>query len=93
MESRDLTCPESGTFEINMSIPREPGMHAIEAFSMDYAKNTNSTEIYLIKQDWVDWAVEDATGYGPMLVWLSLALLLLVSLVVSVSIRFSKIRR
>ena len=46
---------------------------------MDHAKNTNSTEIYLIKQDWVDWAVEDATGSGPMLVWFSLALLLLVS--------------
>ena len=93
IESRDLTCPESGKIEINMSIPSEPGVHTIEAFSMDYAKNTNSTEIYLIKQDWVDWAVEDATGSGPMLFWFSLALLLLISLTVSASTRFSKIRR
>ena len=93
IESRDLTCPESGIFEINLSIPREPGLHTIEAFSMDHAKNTNSTEIYLIKQDWVDWALEDATESGPMLVWFSLALLLLVSIVVSVSIRFSNTRR
>ena len=93
IESRDLTCPESGTFEVYMSIPQEPGMHAIRAFSMDHAENTNSTDIYLIKQDWVDWAVEDATESGPMLVWFSLALLLLVSFVVSVSIRFTNMRR
>ena len=93
IESRDSICPESGTFEVYMSIPQEPGMHAIWAFSMDHAENTNLSDIYIIKQDWVDWAVEDATESGPMLVWFSLALVLLVSLVVSVSIRFTNMRR
>ena len=89
LQSRDLTCPDSGTFELNISVPDTPGMHTIEGFTIDHAKNTNSSEIMVLKQDWSEWAIQDAKESGPMLWWLSLIALSIVSFVVLLTVKIS----
>ena len=68
--SRDFICPASGQFYINITIPTEPGKHLVQGSSTDPAKNTQTYSIEILKQDWSDWALEDARSSGPMLWWL-----------------------
>jgi hypothetical protein len=70
IDSRDLICPVSGRFTINISVPKEHGSHVIEGTSTDPAKNLQTHSIHVLKQDWSEWAIEDARGSGPMLWWL-----------------------
>ena len=67
--SRDFICPSSGQFTVNISVPTHPGMHLVQGSSTDAAKNTQTHSIEVLKQDWSDWALEDATSSGPMLWW------------------------
>jgi len=69
-DSRDLICPVSGQFTINISVPKEPGSHVVEGTSIDPAKNLQTHSIDVLKQDWSEWAIEDARDSGPMLWWL-----------------------
>ena len=68
--SRDFICPASGQFYINITIPTEPGKHLVQGSSTDPAKNTQTYSIEILKQDWSEWALEDARSSGPMLWWL-----------------------
>ena len=67
--SRDFICPSSGQFTVNLSVPTHPGMHLVQGSSTDATKNTQTHSIEVLKQDWSDWALEDATSSGPMLWW------------------------
>ena len=80
-ESVDFTCNSSGLFEIAIVIPDTPGSHIINALTSDSANNENSTSIEVFEQDWIDWAIEDARGSGPMLWWFSIAAIAVVLLV------------
>ena len=90
VQSRDIICPDSGSFELNLSIPVDPGLHKIEAYSMDEARNYNYTEIGVLKQDWSEWAIDDAIDSGPMLLWFSLGLLAIASTMVAITSKISR---
>ena len=81
VESLDFTCNSSGLFEIAIGIPDTPGSHIINALTSDSANNENSASIEVFEQDWIDWAIEDARGSGPMLWWFSAAAIAVVLLV------------
>ena len=51
--------------------------------STDSANNEIRLEISVLKQEWADWAIEDARSGGPMMWWFSLASILLLSAVVA----------
>jgi len=78
IESKELFCDSSGEFEIRIEIPTSPGIHVIEGTTMDAANNQKNSSIEVLKQDWFDWAMEDARNSGPMLWWFSLSALLVV---------------
>ena len=90
IQSRDLTCPDSGEFEVTISVPEDPGLHTVEGFTMDQAKNTNTFEIGVLKQDWSEWAMDDARDSGPMLWWFSSGVLFILSLVIVLTIKISR---
>ena len=89
-ESRDLICPENGSFEIMITVPEEPGLHRISGQSTDTARNTNSFEISSLKQDWSEWALEDATNNGPMLWWLIFGFAIILSTLIGTAMRISR---
>jgi hypothetical protein len=78
IDSKELLCDSSGEFEIHIEIPVSPGAHVIEGLSVDAANNQRNYSIEVLKQDWIDWALDDARNSGPMLWWFSLATLLLI---------------
>ena len=90
IDSKQLLCDSSGEFEIHIEIPVSPGEHVIEGLSVDAANNQRNYSIEVLKQEWLDWAIEDARNSGPMLWWFSLAALLLI---MGVSVTRSVIRR
>ena len=90
-QSRDLVCPDTGEFNLNISTPSSPGNYRIEAYSIDQAKNTNSSEITVLNQGWADWAIEDASKSGPMLGWLSAGGILALSLLLPIASRVHSI--
>jgi hypothetical protein len=92
VQSRDIICPESGQFYLNITVPGVQGQHVIEGFSMDTAKNTKSHQIEVLKQDWVDWAIDDAQSSGTMLWVFSLGIISLLSVIVVLTLRFSRSR-
>ena len=92
VQSRDIICPESGQFYLNITVPGVQGQHVIEGFSMDTAKNTKSHQIEILKQDWVDWAIDDAQSSGTMLWVFSLGSISLLSVIVVLTLRFSRSR-
>ena len=92
IQSRDTICPETGRFEVSISVPESSGLHKISGFATDQAKNTNSFEIGVLKQDWAEWAIDDARESGPMLWWLSLTALSIVSMVIMITIKISSPR-
>ena len=92
VQSRDIICPESGKFSLNITVPEVQGRHAIEGFSMDTAKNTKSYQIEVLKQDWADWAIDDAQSSGTMLWVFSLGVVSLISVIVVLTLRFSRSR-
>jgi hypothetical protein len=71
-DSAELICPETGNFTVTINIPPTPGSHAIEGSSLDAVENEQTHSIEVLKQDWTDWAVDDARDAGPMLWWLSM---------------------
>lgn len=81
VQSIDFICDSSGQFEVTVEIPDAPGTHVINALTSDSANNDNSTSTEILKQDWMDWAIEDARDSGPMLWWFSLAAIAAVLLV------------
>ena len=78
-DSADLICPEAGNFTVTINVPQTPGSHAIEGSSLDAVKNEQTHSIEVLKQDWTDWALDDARGAGPMLWWLSIGGLLVLA--------------
>ena len=78
-DSAELICPEAGNFTVTINVPQTPGSYAIEGSSLDAAKNEQTHSIEVLKQDWTDWALDDARGAGPMLWWLSLGGLLVLT--------------
>ena len=92
VQSRDIICPEGGQFSINISVPGVAGQHTIEGFSMDQAKNTNSYQIEVLKQDWIEWAIDDAQSSGTMLWVFSAGMLSLLSAIVATTLRISSRR-
>ena len=89
VQSRDIICPEGGQFSINITVPGEAGQHIIEGFSMDQAKNTNSHQIEVLKQDWIDWAIDDAQSSGTMLWVFSAGVVSLLAAIVVLTLRIS----
>ena len=75
-DSAELVCPPTGNFTSPIGVPQAPGSHAIEASSLDAARNEQTHSIEVLKQDWSEWAIDDARGAGPMLGWLSLGVVL-----------------
>ncbi len=75
-DSVEIVCPPSGNFTLPIDVPQTPGSHAIEASSLDAARNEQTHSIEVLKQDWSHWAIDDAKSAGPMLWWLSLGALL-----------------
>jgi len=73
VDSQAMTCPSSGTFSVEMDILDVPGLHDINVISTDSANNEASSKTTVLKQNWPEWAVDDAKNKGPMLIWLSLA--------------------
>jgi hypothetical protein len=92
VQSRDIICPDGGQFSTNISVPSDAGQHIIEGFSMDHAKNTNSYQIEALKQDWIDWAIDDAQSSGTMLWVFSTGIVSLLSAIVLLTLRFSRRR-
>ena len=90
IDSKELLCDSSGEFEIHIEIPVSPGEHVIEGLSVDAANNQRNYSIEVLKQEWLDWALEDARNSGPMLWWFSLAALLII---MGVSVTRAVIRR
>jgi hypothetical protein len=90
VQSRDIICPEGGQFHLNITVPEVQGQHVIEGFSMDTAKNTKSHQIEVLKQDWVDWAIDDAQSSGTMLWVFSIGAISLLSVIVVLTLRFSR---
>jgi hypothetical protein len=73
VDSQAMTCPSSGTFSVEMDILDVPGLHDIYVISTDSANNEASSKTSVLKQNWPDWAIDDAKNKGPMLIWFSLA--------------------
>ena len=92
VQSRDLICPEGGQFSLNITVPEAAGQHIIDGFSMDQAKNTQSFQIEVLKQDWIDWAIDDAQSSGTMLWVFSAGTVSLVSAIVVLTLRLSRRR-
>ena len=92
IQSRDVLCPDSGSFDVNISVPSESGSYEISGISVDEAKNSKNYQITVEKQDWVDWAITDASESGPMLWWLSLVGLVVISVIVGVTLKLSRVR-
>ena len=92
VQSRDLICPEGGQFSLNITVPEAAGQHIIDGFSMDQAKNTQSFQIEVLKQDWIDWAIDDAQSSGTMLWVFSAGAVSLVSAIVVLTLRLSRRR-
>jgi hypothetical protein len=92
VQSRDIICPEGGQFSINITVPGDAGQHVIEGFSMDHAKNTQSYQIEVLKQDWIDWAIDDAQSSGTMLWVFSAGAFSVFSAIVVFTLRISSRR-
>ena len=71
VEVIEFTCPSVGNFTEVITIPSEGGSHTIEGSSMDEAMNERLFSIDVQKQDWRDWAIDDAAASGPMIWWFS----------------------
>ncbi len=76
-----LICGEEEIFSVTLGIPSVPGMHLIEASTIDLGGNTNYTSIEVEYQSWFDWAIEDAQDGGPILYWVISILSLLIVLI------------
>jgi subtilisin family serine protease len=92
VQSRDIICPESGDFSLNITVPDAPGVHVIEGSSMDQAKNSRTFQIEVLKQDWSDWAIEDARASGTMLWVFSTGAISLLSTILFLALRISRSR-
>ena len=90
VQTRDILCPAGGQFSINISVPADPGKHVIEGFSMDQAKNSQSYQIEVLKQDWIDWAIDDAQSSGTMLWVFSAGSVSILLAIVSLTLRLSR---
>ena len=90
VQSRDLICPETGTFHQNITVPDSPGQHTLEGFSMDQAKNANQHQIDVLKQDWIDWAIDDAQNSGTMFWIFSLSGITVLLVVIAITLRLAK---
>ena len=70
-----------------MEILNTPGKHIIYVISTDYANNEASAQIEVLMQEWPEWAIDDARSMGPMLIWFSIAgLLIFTSTILAVRI-------
>ena len=92
VQSRDLICPETGIFHQNITVPDSPGQHILEGFSMDQAKNSNQYQIDVLKQDWIDWAIDDAQNSGTMLWVFSLSGIVTLSVIIAITLRIARRR-
>ncbi|MBP12244.1 MAG: hypothetical protein CMA71_01710 [Euryarchaeota archaeon] len=73
IDSSALICPSSGMFSVEIDIVGTPGEHDVHVISSDFANNEASSMVTVLKQDWPEWAIDDARDMGPMLGWFSLA--------------------
>ena len=77
VDSNSFVCPSNGTYSVELEIIDSPGEHDIYVISTDHANNEASAEIEVLMQQWPEWAIDDARNMGPMLIWFSLAGLLI----------------
>ena len=87
VDSIALICPSSGMFSVEIDIVSTPGQHDVHAISSDYANNEASSMTTVLKQDWPEWAIDDAKNMGPMMGWFSLTGLILAVCVVLITRR------
>jgi len=73
-------------------VPDSPGQHTLEGFSMDQAKNSNQYQIEVLKQDWIEWAIDDARNSGTMLWVFSLSMITILSAVSAITLRIARRR-
>ena len=92
VQSRDLICPETGAFHQNITVPDSPGQHTLEGFSTDQAKNSYQYQIDVLKQDWIEWALDDAQNSGTMLWVFSLSGIMILSAIIAITLRVARRR-
>ena len=59
---------------------------------MDQAKNTNQYQIDVLKQDWIEWAIDDAQNSGTMLWVFSLSGITILSVIIAITLRIARRR-
>ena len=59
---------------------------------MDQAKNSNQYQIDVLKQDWIDWAIDDAQNSGTMLWVFSLSGIATLSVIIAITLRIARRR-
>ena len=93
VDSASVICPlQTAAFSVQLAILNTPGKHTINVISTDHANNEASAEIEVLMQNWPEWAIDDARNMGPMLIWFSIAgLMVLTSTVLAVR-RLSRVR-
>jgi len=67
----EISCPDTGKFTQVIPIPSNGGVHRIDGSSVDEAMNERTFSIEVLKQDWQEWAIDDASSLGPMFWWIS----------------------
>ena len=59
---------------------------------MDQAQNSNQSQIDVLKQDWIDWAIDDAQKSGTMLWVFSLSGIATLSAIIAITLRIARRR-
>ena len=59
---------------------------------MDQAKNSNQYQIDVLKQDWIEWAIDDAQNSGTMLWVFSLSSIMTLSAIIAITLRIARRR-
>ena len=93
VDSSSLVCPSNGSFSVQLEILNTPGKHTIYVISTDHANNEASAEIEVLMQNWPEWAIDDARSMGPMLIWFSIAGLLIFTSTILAVRRLSRGRK
>ena len=93
VDSFSLVCPSNGSFSVQLEILNTPGKHIIYVISTDYANNEASAQIEVLMQEWPEWAIDDARSMGPMLIWFSIAGLLIFTSTILAVRRLSRGRK
>ena len=69
VSATSFVCRPEGNFSLQLGIPANASWHIVEATTIDLGGNSNSTNIEVLYQEWLDWAIDDAEAGGSTLYW------------------------